>query len=74
MRGHMYSDIKSVLEDNYELIWKEFLEQYRKHKVQMEWIKGHNQHPQNESCDKMAVEASKKTESQIEDVGYQQKE
>ena len=22
----MYSDIKSVLEDNYELIWKEFLE------------------------------------------------
>ena len=26
MRGHMYSDIKSVLEDNYELIWKEFLE------------------------------------------------
>ena len=55
-------------------LWKEFLEQYRKHRVRMEWIKGHNQHPQNESCDKMAVEASKKTESQIEDVGYQQKE
>ena len=55
-------------------LWKEFLEQYRKHRVRMEWIKGHNQHPQNESCDKMAVEASKKIESQIEDVGYQQKE
>lgn len=55
-------------------LWKEFLELYRKHRVRMEWIKGHNQHPQNESCDKMAVEASKKTESQIEDVGYQQKE
>jgi formyltetrahydrofolate-dependent phosphoribosylglycinamide formyltransferase len=55
-------------------LWKEFLEQYRKHRVRMEWIKGHNQHPQNESCDKMAVEASKKTESQIEDVGYQQKQ
>ena len=55
-------------------LWKEFLQQYRKHRVRMEWIKGHNQHPQNESCDKMAVEASKKTESQIEDVGYQQKE
>ncbi len=54
-------------------LWKEFLEQYRKHKVQMEWIKGHNQHPQNERCDKMAVEASKKSDSQIEDVGYQQK-
>ena len=55
-------------------LWKEFLEQYRKHRVRMEWIKGHNQHPQNESCDKMAVEASKKTETQIEDVGYQQKQ
>ncbi|MGB2338398.1 MAG: ribonuclease HI [Flavobacteriaceae bacterium] len=55
-------------------LWKEFLEQYRKHRVRMEWIKGHNQHPQNESCDKMAVEASKKTDTQIEDVGYQQKE
>ena len=54
-------------------LWKEFLEQYSKHRVRMEWIKGHNQHPQNESCDKMAVEASKKTNSQIEDVGYQQK-
>ena len=55
-------------------LWKEFLEQYRKHRVRMEWIKGHNQHPQNESCDKMAVEASKKTDTQIEDLGYQQKE
>ena len=55
-------------------LWKEFLEQYRKHKVRIEWIKGHNQHPQNESCDKMAVEASKKTDSQVEDIGYQQKQ
>ena len=55
-------------------LWKEFLEQYRKHRVRMEWIKGHNQHSQNESCDKMAVEASKKIESQIEDVGYHQKQ
>jgi ribonuclease HI len=55
-------------------LWKEFLKQYRKHRIRMEWIKGHNQHPQNESCDKMAVEASKKTDTQIEDLGYQQKE
>ena len=55
-------------------LWKEFLEQYRKHNVRIEWIKGHNQHPQNESCDKMAVEASKITQSQIEDVGYHQKQ
>jgi ribonuclease HI len=55
-------------------LWIEFLEVFRKHNVRMEWIKGHNQHPQNEYCDKMAVKASKQSESHIEDVGYQNKE
>ena len=40
----------------------------------MEWIKGHNHHPQNEYCDKMAVKASKQPESHIEDIGYQNKD
>jgi ribonuclease HI len=39
----------------------------------MQWIKGHNQHPENEWCDKMAVKASKNKESHIEDVGYKHK-
>ena len=52
-------------------LWKEFLEVYRKHKVRIEWIKGHNDHPQNDSCDQMAVNASKNTTAHIEDVGYQ---
>ena len=55
-------------------LWIEFLEVFRKHNVRMEWIKGHNQHPQNEYCDKMAVKASKQTESHIEDIGYKNKE
>jgi ribonuclease HI len=55
-------------------LWIEFLEVFRKHNVRMEWIKGHNQHPQNEHCDKMAVKASKQTENHIEDVGYQNKQ
>jgi len=54
-------------------LWTEFLEVFRKHNVRMEWIKGHNQHPQNEHCDNMAVNASKQTESHIEDIGYQNK-
>lgn len=54
-------------------LWIEFLKVFRKHNVRMEWIKGHNQHPQNEYCDKMAVKASKQTETHIEDVGYQNK-
>ena len=55
-------------------LWVEFLEVFRKHNVKIRWIKGHNQHPQNEYCDKMAVKASKQTDTHIEDVGYQNKE
>ena len=55
-------------------LWIEFLEVFRNHNVKMEWIKGHNHHPQNEYCDKMAVKASKQTDSHIKDVGYQKKE
>ncbi len=40
-------------------LWVEFLKEYRKHKVRFRWIRGHNEHPQNERCDRLAVEASK---------------
>jgi len=40
-------------------LWKKFLIEYRKHKVDFKWIKGHNNHLQNERCDVLAVEASK---------------
>ena len=39
-------------------LWKRFLLVYRKHKVDFKWIKGHNNHPQNERCDELAVYAS----------------
>lgn len=39
-------------------LWKRFLVIYRKHKVEFKWIKGHNNHPQNERCDQLAVFAS----------------
>lgn len=39
-------------------LWKRFLQIYRKHHVKFKWIKGHNNHPQNEFCDKIAVEAA----------------
>ena len=40
-------------------LWIQFLKEYRKHQVQFKWIKGHNNHVQNERCDVLAVEASK---------------
>ena len=33
--------------------------EYRKQKVDFKWIKGHNNHLQNERCDFLAVTASK---------------
>ena len=53
-------------------LWKRFLIVFRKHKVQIKWIKGHNQHPQNERCDALAVAASKQ-KHQKEDTGYKPK-
>jgi ribonuclease HI len=40
-------------------LWKDFLKEYRKHQIRFQWIKGHNNHIQNERCDVLAVEASK---------------
>lgn len=39
-------------------LWARFLKIYRKHQVDFKWIKGHNNHPQNERCDELAVMAS----------------
>jgi len=39
-------------------LWVRFLKVYRKHQVDFKWIKGHNNHVQNERCDVLAVMAS----------------
>ena len=38
-------------------LWEELLPLLDTHKVEFEWVKGHNGHPYNERCDKLAVEA-----------------
>jgi ribonuclease HI len=50
-------------------LWKRFLELYRAHNVKIFWIKGHNNHPENEACDKLAVNASH-GDNLPEDSGY----
>jgi len=51
-------------------LWKRFLVLYRKHKVKMIWVKGHNSHPENEKCDKLAVNAYKQI-NLLKDEGYE---
>ncbi|MDO5442464.1 MAG: ribonuclease HI [Bacteroidia bacterium] len=38
-------------------LWMRFLEVYRMHNVTFHWLKGHAGHPENERCDRLAVDA-----------------
>ena len=38
-------------------LWEKLLELSQKHELTWFWIKGHAGHPENERCDKLAVEA-----------------
>ena len=40
-------------------LWKRLLEIYREHEIKFSWIKGHNNHPQNERCDFLALQSAK---------------
>ncbi len=51
-------------------LWKRFLKVYRKHKVEMIWVKGHAGHAMNERCDQLAV-ATAKGENLMKDQGYE---
>ena len=54
-------------------LWMRFLKIYRKHQVKFQWIKGHNNHPQNERCDQLAVMASQQEKLAI-DAYYEREE
>jgi len=51
-------------------LWKRFLKIYPKHKVKFNWVRGHNEHPENERCDELAVSAALSGNLLI-DVGYE---
>ena len=39
-------------------LWKRLLAAMELHKVEFSWIKGHDGHPENERCDKLATSAA----------------
>ena len=41
-------------------LWERLLRQYDRHQVEINWVKGHAGHPENERCDRLAVAESKK--------------
>lgn len=36
-------------------LWMDLLALMETHKVEFRWVKGHNEHPENERCDRLAV-------------------
>lgn len=56
-KGWKKSDGKPVLNPD---LWNELLSLLKTHQVEFQWIKGHAGHPENERCDKMAVDAYQK--------------
>ncbi|HWP51951.1 MAG TPA: ribonuclease HI [Clostridia bacterium] len=56
-RGWIKADKKPALNAD---LWQQLLTLLERHTVRFIWIKGHNEHPENERCDRLAVAESKK--------------
>jgi ribonuclease HI len=57
-KGWVFNWVKKGFKDKKNAdLWRRFLVVYKKHKIKFHWIKGHNEHPQNERCDQLAVNA-----------------
>ena len=50
-------------------LWQRFLAVYRRHQVRFVWVRGHNGHPENERCDRLAVAALQEKNLRV-DEGY----
>ncbi len=51
-------------------LWVRFLNVYKKHSVSFMWVKGHNNHPENERCDLLAVKAAQNSNLNV-DMGFE---
>lgn len=73
-KGWVFSWEKKYFKDKKNPdLWMRFLKIYRQHHVKFMWIKGHNNHPQNERCDELAVMASQQKDLNI-DTFYEMEE
>ncbi len=60
--GWVNSRKKPVLNDG---LWKRLLKAMEPHKVCFTWVKGHDGHPENERCDRLATEAADGDEEKL---------
>ena len=73
VKGWVFNWLKKGFKDKKNPdLWRRFLKIYKKHNVKFEWVKGHNNHPQNERCDELAVMASMQKDLSVD--GFYEKE
>jgi len=64
-RGWLLSNKRPA--ENIDL-WEQLLALCETHQVRFEWIRGHNGHAENESCDRLAGEASRRQDLPIDAI------
>jgi len=47
-------------------LWKEYVKLSTIHRIRATWVRGHNGHPQNEECDRMAFQEAQDIKAIIE--------
>jgi ribonuclease HI len=71
-KGWLFSWVKKGFKDKKNPdLWRQILPLLKKYNPTFQWVKGHNNHPQNERCDALAVVESKKRGLPV-DAGYEQ--
>lgn len=56
-----------------EDLWRQFLQEYKKHNIKFVWVKGHASNRWNNRCDELATAAAD-SGNLLEDTGYKQEE
>lgn len=63
-KGWVFSWVKKAFKDKKNKdLWLRYLELHKLHQIKFIWIKGHNNHPENERCDQLAVAASQQKQT-----------
>lgn len=58
-QGWVFGWVKKAFKDKKNKdLWIQYLNLHKIHTIKFVWIKGHNDHPENERCDRLAVAAS----------------
>lgn len=58
-KGWVFGWVKKAFKDKKNKdLWLQYLALHKLHHIKFIWIKGHNDHPENERCDRLAVTAS----------------